>query len=116
MKKSTWQHLRIPFSFFLMPVFLFAASISPIEDLGRFVLVFFILHLLLYPASNGYNSYFDKDEGSIGGLKNPPKVSHELYIVSLIFDGLALILGLIISWQFVIMLFIYGAISKLLAS
>jgi 1,4-dihydroxy-2-naphthoate octaprenyltransferase len=112
MKKSTWQHLRIPFSFFLMPVFLFAASISPIEDLGRFVLVFFILHLLLYPASNGYNSYFDKDEGSIGGLKNPPKVADELYIVALIFDGLALLLGFIISWQFVAMLFVYGAISK----
>uniref|UniRef100_UPI00404AF55C UbiA family prenyltransferase n=1 Tax=Fulvivirga sp. TaxID=1931237 RepID=UPI00404AF55C len=112
MKKSTWQHLRIPFSFFLMPVFLFAASISPIEDLGRFVLVFFILHMLLYPASNGYNSYFDKDEGSIGGLKNPPKVAYQLYVVSLIFDGLALLFGLLISWQFMVMLFIYGAISK----
>jgi 1,4-dihydroxy-2-naphthoate octaprenyltransferase len=28
------------------------------------------LALLIYPASNAYNSYFDKDEGSIGGFEN----------------------------------------------
>ena len=78
MKKSTLLHLRIPFSFFLLPVFLFAAAIVDVFDWGNFWMLFFILHFLVYPASNGYNSYFDKDEESIGGLKNPPKVSKEL--------------------------------------
>ena len=73
---------------------------------------FFILHFLVYPASNGYNSYFDKDEESIGGLKNPPKVSKELYWVSLLFDTIALVVGLLITWEFVAMIFIYGLISK----
>ncbi len=112
MKKSTWLHLRIPFSFFLAPVFFYAVAIADGVPDRNFWLIFVILHLLLYPASNGYNSYFDKDEESIGGLKNPPKVSKDLYYVSLLFDGLALGLGLFISWQFSLMLFVYGLVSK----
>ncbi len=111
-KKSTWQHLRIPFSFFLLPVFLFAFSLSPDPDPTKTVLVFVILHLLLYPASNGYNSYFDKDEQSIGALKNPPPVSKELYTVALVFDVIAVILGFLINWFFVVFLLIYGLASK----
>ncbi|MEQ8905417.1 UbiA family prenyltransferase [Ekhidna sp.] len=112
MKKSTLLHLRIPFSFFLLPVFLLALSVSDSINDSNTLLSFFILHLLLYPASNGYNSYFDKDEGSIGGLRNPPKVSKELYWTSLVIDLLALVLGMWISIEFVIMIFIYGIISK----
>lgn len=112
MKKSTLLHLRIPFSFFLLPVFLFASAIVQHFDWWKFALIFFILHGLLYPASNGYNSYFDKDEQSIGGLKNPPKVSKELYNVSLIFDLIALVLGLLISPWFVLFLLVYGLVSK----
>jgi 1,4-dihydroxy-2-naphthoate octaprenyltransferase len=111
-KKSTWLHLRIPFSFFLLPVFLFAASMSPHASSYHLLLVLIILHFFLYPASNGFNSYFDKDKGSIGGLEKPPAVSIELYYVSLIFDLVALALGLLINWHFVLMLFIYGLISK----
>lgn len=112
MKKSTFLHLRIPFSFFLLPVFLFAWSIMPDVDIIRFASVFFILHFLVYPASNGYNSYFDKDEDSIGGLKEPPKVSKELYYYSLLFDLIALIWASWINVYFALFIFIYGLISK----
>ncbi len=110
--RSTWLHLRIPFSLYLMPVFCFAAATGNETDWWRFCLVFIIIHLFLYPASNGFNSYFDKDEGSIGGLENPPPVKKELYNVSLGFDAIALLLGLIISLEFTILLFIYGLVSK----
>lgn len=111
-QRSTLLHLRIPFSFYLMPVFLFAWSISPQPELWRVLTAFFILHLLLYPASNGYNSYYDKDEDSIGGLEKPPPVSKELLYVSLLFDGIALVLGLMLGGWFVAGLFIYGLVSK----
>ncbi|HZY78840.1 MAG TPA: UbiA family prenyltransferase [Cyclobacteriaceae bacterium] len=111
--KSTILHLRIPFSFFLMPVFLFALCISPNLVRQNILWSFLIIHLLLYPASNGYNSYFDKDEKSIGGLKNPPPVKKELYYVSILLDVAAIVLGLIlISKEFAAMLLIYGLISK----
>lgn len=112
MKKSTLLHLRFPFSYFLMPVFLFALALTPNVTSWKMVLTFIILHLFVYPASNGYNSYFDKDEQSIGGLKYPPKVSLELYWSALVLDIVALLLGFLISYQFVLMLFIYGMISK----
>jgi hypothetical protein len=110
--KSVILHLRIPFSFFLMPVFCFSLSQSPKPDLLIALGVFLILHLLLYPASNAYNSYYDKDEESIGGLEHPPPVSKKLLYAALTFDVIALILGLLISWQFALGLLIYGLVSK----
>jgi len=113
LSRSTWLHLRIPFSFFLLPIFLFAVAISPNLIMLRLQWVFFILHFLVYPASNGYNSYFDKDEKSIGGLKNPPPVSPGLYWMSLLLDLLAVILGAtLVSLDFAVMVFIYGMVSK----
>src|SRR5690606_26197059 len=98
--RSSLRHLRIPFSLILMPVFLFALSVTPNLDGGRLVIVFLALHLFLYPSSNGYNSYFDKDEESIGGLKHPPKVTSDLYWLSHGFLAIAIALGLMISWSF----------------
>lgn len=95
-----------------MPVFLFALALSPQVDWVNAVVVFVCLHLFLYPASNGYNSYFDKDEKSIGGLKFPPAVTKRLYQAALLFDGIALALGLFISWEFALMLAMYGLVSK----
>lgn len=111
-QKATWLHLRIPFSLVLLPVYLFALSISEPVNPQNAVLVFIILHFFLYPASNGYNSYFDKDEESIGGLKNPPKTALELYYTSLVLDLIAVALGLLIGWTFAFMLLIYGLVSK----
>jgi 1,4-dihydroxy-2-naphthoate octaprenyltransferase len=106
------KHLRIPFSFFLLPVFLFALAISPNLDADRLLLVFVILHFLIYPASNAYNSYFDKDEGSIGLLKNPPPVTIGLYYTSLIFDFIGIALAWLISMEFAVLVFVYGLASK----
>ena len=111
--KSTLLHLRIPFSYFLLPVFLFALASSPNQIQHRILWVFVILHFFLYPASNGYNSYFDKDEKSIGGLKNPPPVSKGLYWMAQLFDAIAVVLAVInVSVLFAVMVFIYGLVSK----
>jgi 1,4-dihydroxy-2-naphthoate octaprenyltransferase len=111
--RSTFLHLRIPFSFFLMPVYLFALGISPNLNGGRLFWSFIIIHLFLYPASNAYNSYFDKDEKSIGALKNPPPVEKGLYWMALLFDAIAIVLGYLkISLLFAVFLFIYGVASK----
>jgi 1,4-dihydroxy-2-naphthoate octaprenyltransferase len=111
--RSAWLHLRIPFSFFLLPVFLFSLSVSPNFTQSSLLWTFFIVHFLLYPASNGYNSYFDKDEKSIGGLKNPPPVNKGLYYLSLLFDFLAIVLGYLkINLTFALMLLVYGLVSK----
>ncbi len=113
MQSSTFLHLRFPFSFFLLPVYLFAVSTSQNPNLVGAIVTGLILHLLLYPASNGYNSYFDKDEDSIGGLRIPPKVTVELYYTSILLDLVALGLGAyFIGATFTAMILIYGLASK----
>lgn len=111
-KKSTLLHLRIPFSFFLLPIFLFAMATAGFRMDYNSWLVFAILHLLLYPASNGFNSYYDKDEKSIGGLQNPPPVSRQLLIISLFLDFIAILLALSLNFGFGLMIFVYGLVSK----
>jgi hypothetical protein len=111
--RSSWLHLRIHFSFFLLPIFLFSLSVAPNFNGMRIFWVFFILHFLLYPASNAYNSYFDKDEKSIGGLKNPPPVRKGLYFLALALDVVAIVLSYIkINTSFALMVLIYGLVSK----
>ncbi|RYU97465.1 UbiA family prenyltransferase [Emticicia agri] len=111
--KDILLHLRIPFSFFLMPVYWFAISQASIVDKTKAIWVFVILHLLIYTASNAYNSYFDKDEGSIGGLEKPPAVDDKLFWVAWIIDTIAIILGfLLVNPLFALLIFIYSMVSK----
>ncbi|GAB5525785.1 MAG: hypothetical protein Roseis2KO_36570 [Roseivirga sp.] len=113
LKKSNWLHLRIPFSYFLLPVYLFGITVGPNLSESRLLWTFIILHLFLYPASNGYNSYFDKDEKSIGGLRNPPPVDKGLFHLSFLFDTIAFVLAaFLVNWQFTIMIIIYSMVSR----
>jgi 1,4-dihydroxy-2-naphthoate octaprenyltransferase len=113
LSRSSWLHLRFPFSYFLLPVFFFSLCISPNFNGPRIGWVFLILHFLLYPASNGYNSYFDKDEKSIGGLEKPPPVRAGLYYLALLLDLAAITLGYLkINLTFAVMLLVYGLVSK----
>lgn len=111
--KSLILHLRIPFSWFLLPVFLAALCISPNFDDKRLGLVFLVLHFLIYPASNAFNSYFDRDEKSIGGLKNPPPVNKWLYYAALVLDLFAIWLALKVSLWFAGCIVIYSAASRM---
>ncbi len=109
---STFQLLRFHFSVFLMPVYWFALSQVREVAVGQAVLVFIILHLLIYPSSNGYNSYMDRDTGSIGGIKNPLQPTKQLFYVTVLMDLLALCLGVLISWYFFAGIVLFIAASR----
>ncbi|GEO06415.1 hypothetical protein AAE02nite_40790 [Adhaeribacter aerolatus] len=104
--------MRIPFSVYLMPVFWFALSVVTDYSVGKVVAVFLIIHLLVYPASNGYNCYFDRDESSIGGLKHPPRVTKSLFWLVSLFDGLAILGALFVSIPFAVCIAVYLLVSK----
>lgn len=110
--KSTIQHLRLPFSFFLMPVFLFALSQAPFINWQSTIIAFVILHLFIFPSSNGYNSYQDRDETSIGGLKHPPKVSGNLFYATLLLDIIGILCALFISVYFSLFVLIFVLMSR----
>jgi 1,4-dihydroxy-2-naphthoate octaprenyltransferase len=111
-QRSTIQLLRFHFSFFLMPVYWFALSQVVRPDGGRALLIFMILHILIYPSSNGLNSYMDRDEGSIGGLKSPLQPTRQLLYASLLMDWLALLLGFFISIYFALATALYILASR----
>jgi len=95
-----------------MPVFLFA--VSQVNDINwlNTIICFFVLHLFIYPASNGYNSYMDQDETSIGGLEHPPKATKQLFYISILFDVFGLSLALFISFQFFWCVLLYMLASR----
>jgi len=110
--QSTFQLLRFHFSFFLMPVYWFAISQIKSINWVNAILVFFILHLLLYPASNGYNSFMDQDTSPIGGLKNPLQPTKQLFFVTVIMDIVSIALSFVISSVFAIGIFFYILASR----
>ena len=111
--RSTIQLLRFPFSYFLMPVFWFALSFVETINVPRAVLIFLILHLLVYPSSNGYNSYMDRDEESIGGIENPPLPTIQLFFATIILDVAAICLSMFVSSLFMLCIIIYITSSRL---
>jgi 1,4-dihydroxy-2-naphthoate octaprenyltransferase len=115
---DTLKLLRIPFSILLMPVFLLALSQVHTPYSWLDVLYpFLIIHLLVYPASNGYNSYIDRDEGSIGGLEKPPMPTIKLFYVTLVLDFMALLLAvLLVNVAFSLCLLLYILASRAYSS
>ncbi len=109
---STLQLLRFHFSIFLMPVYWFAISQLININRPRAILVFIILHALVYPASNGYNSYMDRDTTSIGGVKKPKQPTKLLFYVTIILDCIAILLSLLISTFFALGILLYILASR----
>lgn len=113
LKKSTIQLLRFPFSFFLMPVFWFALTWVNHINASNALLIFFIIHFLVYPSSNGYNSYMDRDTDSIGGIKHPMAPEKELFYMTILMDMVAVVLSFLISVFFAALLIFYIVCSRL---
>ena len=126
--KSALRLLRFPFSIYLMPVFWFAlafvpasCNLSDVPDVPLFVwnasawqavAVFLILHLLVYPASNGFNSWHDRDTGPIGGLAAPPPPPPVLLPLVRAMDTAALVLALLLDMRFAGLLLSYILVSR----
>lgn len=112
--KDIFLHLRLPFSLFLMPIFWLAISQQSQGVFEMNLWIFVILHLLIYPSSNAYNSYFDKDEGSIGGLKNPPKVDKQLWHTANFLDALGILLSIVfVHISFAGFILLYVLVSRM---
>lgn len=115
--RNTIKLLRIPFSFFLAPLFLFAYSQAEAVVHRQALWSFLIIHLLVYPASNGYNSYIDRDEGSIGGLEKPPLPTIHLFYLTLFLDVAATVLAFVfVNTLFAVCLVLYIGASRAYSS
>ena len=87
-------HLRWHYQLFILSGgFLLGGFLSPDLDVQSFLLQFFNVYLLLFGGATAYNSFWDKDEGPIGGLQNPPKMQSWMWSGSLILQ----IVGLLVA-------------------
>jgi len=112
LQRSTIQLLRFHFSLFLLPVYLFALSQVPGPGMKDALLVFLILHLLVYPSSNGYNSYMDRDTTPIGGLQHPLSPTRQLFTVTVAMDMAACLLAGLVSLLFALCILLYILASR----
>ena len=96
-----------------MPVFLLALATVPEVNLFPAVLSFAILHLLVYPSSNAYNSLQDRDTGPIGGIEAPGEVPASVGWITLLVDALAVGLSFLISPLFAGCIALYIVFSRL---
>ena len=59
----------------------------------RFVVAFLVLHVCLYGGTTAFNSHYDRDEGPVGGLANPPPPGPWLLPGSLVLQGFGLVVA-----------------------
>jgi 1,4-dihydroxy-2-naphthoate octaprenyltransferase len=110
---NTIKLLRFPFSIFLLPISLFSFYYIRPEINFQLFLVLAIWHLLVFPSSNGYNSYHDQDEEPIGGLASPPKPTKLLLHISNLMDATAILLSFFVNADFAVFVIIYIIASRL---
>jgi 1,4-dihydroxy-2-naphthoate octaprenyltransferase len=99
-------HLRLKFSLVLTPLFLWGIYLALPGAGGSalpwpaIVVGYLIVHVPLYGGMNAFNSYYDRDEGPIGALAEPPPVDYTVLYVALICKAVALAAGLWLDVRF----------------
>lgn len=117
-----WRHLRVHFNLLLTPIWLFglvlgaqAAEVaSPLTHASTW-LAWASLHLFLYGGTTAFNSYYDRDEGPVGGMLTPPPVDPGLLPFSLVVQaiglGLAIPVGLPFTLAWLALFLVFTAYS-----
>jgi 1,4-dihydroxy-2-naphthoate octaprenyltransferase len=95
-------HLRLAFSIILTPLFIWGVYLAVPGRLfwGHILLAYLIIHVPLYGGMNAFNSYYDRDEGPIGALLEPPPVNRVVLSVALLCKGVALLGGFLLDVRF----------------
>ncbi len=76
-------HLRLHYQLLLAPIFLWGYFLSGVRALADFWLAFVAFHIFLYGGITAFNSYYDRDQGPVGGMRVPPPVTEALLPFSL---------------------------------
>src|SRR5690554_5720833 len=99
-------HLRLHYQFLILSGgYLLAALFVDEINWQQFWLQFLNVHVLLFGGATAFNSWWDKDEGPIGGLKNPPNMKSWMRLASLILQFVGLGWSFFVGWNFA---FIYA--------
>lgn len=89
--------LRLPFQFLLSPIFLWGYLLAGGTLNLTLLLAYLAFHLFLYAGGTALNSFYDRDEGPVGGLANPPPPPKYLLEFSLVWQLVGFVLALIVN-------------------
>jgi 1,4-dihydroxy-2-naphthoate octaprenyltransferase len=99
--KNFILHLRLHYQFFILSGGYFLGGLMADQmQFSQFWLQFLNVHVLLYGGATAFNSYWDKDEGPIGGLKHPPKMTPWMHKVSLLLMAVGWIWAFNVGWEY----------------
>lgn len=98
--RDLFIHLRLHYQILLAPIFLWGYYLADGTPDGHFWLAFLAFHVFLYGGTTAYNSYYDRDEGPVGGLQSPPPVTRALLPFSLIMQGIGAVLAAFVNPAF----------------
>jgi 1,4-dihydroxy-2-naphthoate octaprenyltransferase len=106
------MHLRLHYQLVLLsPLFAWGFILGGRIPSVRAGLGFLAFHVFLYGGITAYNSYYDRDEGPVGGLRVPPPVSEALLGFSLGVQAAGLVLAIFVGFQFAALYLIVMGLS-----
>jgi hypothetical protein len=108
LRRSKWfpliVHLRLHYQLVLLsPLFIWGFLLGGKVPSIRAGLGFLAFHVFLYGGITAYNSYYDRDEGPVGGLRFPPPVSEALLGFSLAVQAIGLVIALFVGIEFTVL-------------
>ncbi|HKK24808.1 MAG TPA: UbiA family prenyltransferase [Gracilimonas sp.] len=96
-------HLRLHYQFLILSGgYLAAALIVDEVNWVQYWVQFINVHVLLFGGATAFNSWHDKDEGPIGGLKSPPEMHQWMRSASMVLQFFGLIWAINVNWNFTI--------------
>ena len=94
-------HLRLHYQLlFLSPLFVWGFMLGGARLSTRAGVGFVSFHVFLYGGITAYNSYYDRDEGPVGGLRSPPPVIELLPPFSLLVQVVGFALAVAVGFWF----------------
>jgi 1,4-dihydroxy-2-naphthoate octaprenyltransferase len=109
--KSVLIHLRLHFQLLLAPVFLWGWLVAGGGLSWSIVLAFISLHVFLYAGATAFNTYYDRDEGPVGGLERPPPVVPALLPVALGMKAIGAVLAALVNVSFLVIYLAFAGLS-----
>jgi 1,4-dihydroxy-2-naphthoate octaprenyltransferase len=91
--KALLVHLRLHFQLLLAPIFLWGYLLAGGRWTWALAVSFVAFHACNYGGGTAFNSYYDRDEGPIGGLEHPPPVEPALLPFALAVQAIGWVLA-----------------------
>lgn len=105
------RHLRLGFNVLLAPIFLWGVLLAGgTLDRPEVWAGFVAFHVFLYGGANAFNSFYDRDEGPIGGMLRPPAVDPGLLPFSLAFQFAGAPFALWAGWDVLVVWLVLAAV------